>query len=400
MSNTNRRALSLISAIIFVFLLLPQRANASDVDRLLDLLVKKHVVTEQEATDLRNQMQADHGQSQLAPEDEKRVLAPRQARNSALSVAAGNQGEQAPPHKSEIPVLGSIPIKLSGYVQGRWTGAVGTTNPFEVRRARLIFDIKPSEQTNFRIHVDAGKSPTLLDARFDWKPSPYANFTVGQFKIPFSQESLVSARDLLTVERTAVGNSLVPGRENGSNGRDIGAQIEGNLFQRGDRPLVSYSLGIFNGAGINRADDNRRKDVAGRLALSPFKGLTLAGDYYDGARGANRTSRDRADLELSFVRGRAKLLGEYIWGHDGTTRKQGWYALGAYRFVPKLEGVFRFDTYNPDLSTPNKRTSTYLGGLNWRVAPWVKLQADYGLVDSQARSDLTNLVQTQLQFQF
>ena len=50
--------------------------------------------------------------------------------------------------------------------------------------------------------------------------------------------------------------------------------------------------------------------------------------------------------------------------------------------------------------TPNKRTGTYLGGLNWYVAPWVKLQADYGLVDNQARTDLTNLVQTQLQFQF
>ena len=105
-------------------------------------------------------------------------------------------------------------------------------------------------------------------------------------------------------------------------------------------------------------------------------------------------------MELSFIRGRTTLLGEYIWGHDGATRKRGWYALGAYRFVPKLEGVFRFDIYNPDLSAPNKRTGTYLGGLNWYVAPWVKLQADYGLVDCQARSDLTNLIQTQLQFQF
>ncbi|HEY6904125.1 MAG TPA: porin [Candidatus Acidoferrales bacterium] len=392
---TRTLSISLLAILVFM----PQSARASDVDRLLDLLVKKHVVTEREAADLRNQIKADN-ETQVAPSIESAKPSPTPTQERSAASAVNLTPAQAPLAKTESLIKGPIPLKLSGFVQARWTDAAGTTNPFEIRRARFELRGDLTPRSDFRVQVDVVDSPILLDARYDWNPSPYARVTVGQFRIPFSQESFNSPRDLFTISRSNVVNGFAPGRDNGSDGRDIGAMLEGGLIQRDAGPLISYSFGVFNGAGINRLDDNRRKDAAMRVAVNPFRGLTIAGDYYDGASGASQISKDRADLELSFVRGRTTIWGEYLWGHDGTIRRQGWYALAAYRFVPKLEGVLRYDTFNANLGVPNSRVGTYLGGMNWYVSPWVKLQANYGLVDNQARTNLTNTVQTQLQFQF
>jgi phosphate-selective porin len=197
-----------------------------------------------------------------------------------------------------------------------------------------------------------------------------------------------------------VGLSLVPGRDTGNNGRDIGLQLAGNIVQGDGRPIFDYAVGMFNGAGINRRDDNRRKDVGGRLVVYPFAGLSLAGDYYNGASGEKELSRERAGVEFAYARKLYSLRSEYIWGHDGAVRKYGWYSQFAYRFRPKWEALARFDTYDPKRHAGKDVTNTYLFGVNWYLLNWVKLQANYGLVDEEARTNLTNLFLSQVQFQF
>jgi phosphate-selective porin len=248
--------------------------------------------------------------------------------------------------------------------------------------------------------VDAVRSPILLDARLDVNYLPYAKLIVGQFKIPFSQENLISSRDLIPIERSLVVNNLVPGRDIGSNGRDIGAQIAGNFFGGDGRPLFDYSVGVFNGAGINRRDDNRRKDVAARLVVHPLAELSLAGDYYNGATGTSELSRERSGAEFAYVGRSYSLRGEYIWGHDAAIDKRGWYTQFAYRFKPKWEGLFRFDNFDPDRQARNDTTNTYLTGVNWYLSKWVKFQANYGVVDEEARTKLTHTFLTQVQFQY
>ena len=294
-------------------------------------------------------------------------------------------------------MTGTTPIRLSGYVQTRWTNAVGTTNPLEIRRARLQVNGNLTPRLGWLVQSDLVRSPVLLDARVDYIRSPYARFTAGQFKIPFSQENFGSERDAIAIERTLVVNSLAPGRDNGSNGRDIGAQVEGDVVRYGGRPVLSYSAALFQGAGINRRDDNRRKDVAVRLVARPTPELSLAGDYYDGASGEVRAQRDRAAVEIAYVHGSYTVLGEYLWGRDGAVHRRGGYGLFAYRFIPRWEGFARFDRYEP---TRSQRTDTYLAGLNWFVSQWIKWQANYGIINDNARTDNTQTVLTQLQFQF
>lgn len=379
MAGNRRFPVVLAGAVMITVLFAAQSVRASEVDRLLDLLVKKHVVTEEEAATLREEI------------EQEKVSQKAQA-------IVEKQNQEA--EKKEHPVTASSRMKLSGWVQTRWTNAVGTTNPLEIRRGRIALDGNLTPRVGYKVQIDAVRSPVLLDARLDLKLSPYARLTFGQFKIPFSQENLVSSRDLIAIERSNVVNSLVPGRDNGSNGRDIGAQLEGNILRNDGRPLFGYSVGLFNGAGINRRDDNRRKDVAGRLVLYPLAHLWIAGDYYHGASGTKELSKERAGTEFAFVHKLYSLRGEYIWGHDDAVRKRGWYTQFAYRFQEKWEGFLRFDNYDPDRGKPRDVSSTYLLGVNWFVTNGVKLQANYGLVDYKARTDLTNLFLTQVQFQF
>lgn len=370
----------LLSAILVVAgIFTPRPGRAADVDRLLELLVKKHVISEEEAASLREEIEQDKASERAQAIVEK-------------------QNEEA--QKKERPVTGSTKIKLSGWVQTRWTNGVGTTNPLEIRRARIALDGNLAEKVAYRVQVDAVRSPVLLDARLDYTPKPFAKLTIGQFKIPFSQENLISSRDLISIERSNVVNNLVPGRDTGNNGRDIGAQLEGNFYRGDGKPLVDYSVGLFNGAGINRRDDNRRKDIGARLVVHPLAGLSLAGDYYNGASGDKELSRERAGVEFAYVRKLYSLRGEYIWGHDGVVRKYGWYSQFAYRFRPKWEALAKFDTYDPQRHVGKDVTNTYLVGVNWYLANWVKLQANYGLVDEEARTNLTNLFLSQVQFQF
>lgn len=379
MANKKRFPAVLAGAAMIAALFTAPPARASEVDRLLELLVKKHLVSKEEAAALRDKVEKDKVSERAQALVEK-------------------QNQEA--EKKEHPVTASSRIKLSGWAQARYTNAVGTTNSLELRRARLAVDGNPTPRVAYKVQIDGVRSPVLLDARLDYNYRPYAKVTVGQFKIPFSQENLVSSRDLIPIERSLVGLALVPGRDTGSNGRDIGAQLAGNIVRGDGRPLFDYAVGIFNGAGINTRDDNRRKDAAARLVVHPFAGLSLAGDYYNGASGAKELSRERAGVEFAYVRKLYSLRGEYIWGHDDRVPKYGWYTQFAYRLRPRWEALARFDTYDPKRHAGKDVTNTYLVGVNWYLSNGVKLQANYGLVDQEARTNLTNLFLSQLQFQF
>lgn len=380
MGRTNRIFIQLAGIVMAAGLMAAPTARASDIDRLLDLLVKKNVVTQEEAAELRAQI----GQEEVTPRAQALVEKPNP--------------ESA---KKEHPVTGASRSKLSGWAQTRFTSGIGTTNnTLEIRRARLALDGNLTPKAAYRMQIDGARSPALIDARLDYTLRPFAKVTVGQFKIPFSQESLVSARDLIPIERSLVGNSLVPGRDTGSSGRDIGAQLAGKVTRSDGRPLFDYAVGVFNGAGISRRDDNRRKDGVARLVVHPFDGLSLGGNYYNGESGVTNISRERAGVELAYTRNLYSLRGEYIWGHDGPVRKYGWYSQFAYKFRPKWEALARFDKFDPRRRAGDDVTNTYLVGVNWYLSNWVKLQANYGLVDEEARTELTNLILSQVQFQF
>ena len=101
----------------------------------------------------------------------------------------------------------------------------------------------------------------------DVHPDRALRLRVGRFKVPVGLEALQSDAFLPFAER-ALPSNLVPSR-------DVGVQLHGEV--RGG--LLSYALGVFNGAvdgGSSDGDDEDGKDGAARLFAHPLRPLGVA----------------------------------------------------------------------------------------------------------------------------
>ena len=68
--------------------------------------------------------------------------------------------------------------------------------------------------------------------------------------------------------------------------------------------------------------------------------------------------------------------------------RRGWYVQGGYVFLPKaLQGVVKFDSYDPDATSAVDRLDTWTVGLNWFLAERTKLQVNYELIRNESGND-------------
>jgi hypothetical protein len=172
---------------------------------------------------------------------------------------------------------------------------------------------------------------------------------------------------------------------------------------------------LLNGAGINTLDNNQSKDVDARLVLHPLRFLNLGGSWYDGFdRFTGTTAKDQlrtrwgleADLELNAL----SVKGEYIHGQDGSsnsktgavaTLHQGWYGQVGYFIFPRhLQGVFRYDWYDPNTAKTQVNSTYYDFGLNYFFNVWTKVQVYYSLRNQQGPTVNNNMFEAQLQLAF
>jgi phosphate-selective porin OprO/OprP len=136
------------------------------------------------------------------------------------------------------------------------------TDTFLLRRARPIVEATFFKIFDFRIMTDFGGGTAVVqDAYLDARFAKVFNLRAGKQKPPLGQERLLSATDILFIER-ALPTALVPNR-------DVGVQVYGDLV-----PWLTYQVGVFNGVidgGSGDVDTADSKDVVGRLLFSPFK---------------------------------------------------------------------------------------------------------------------------------
>lgn len=308
------------------------------------------------------------------------VLAAGRQPARAYFPAPENQGSSVP------AVSSSLPLKVSGFAQLLFTGQNEATDTFSVRRARLSLDGRILKKLSFKVQADLTRSPVLLDALAEVLLDEKFSLRAGQFLVPFSLESTTSAGRLLTVNRSRVVDLLAPGRDNNSAGRDVGLVVFGRFS------IFQYNLGLVNGAGINKKDDNDRKDFAGRLLASPVGGLRLGLSVYNGRRFDSTASanlvRNRLGLEASLDLRFLHLVAEYIEGRDDLTKKYGWYVQAAFDLKPEsYQLVLKLDSFCPDRSLPGQKTTVYTAGTNWFLSAASKLQANFEYHRQEAGPD-------------
>lgn len=316
--------------------------------------------------------------------------------------------------RKSFPVNGTRQMALSGYTQVRFQALdeFGKKDGFDIRRARLDLKGSVTPYFTYRVQADLSDKPKLIDAYGEIKLADYFMITAGQFKIPFSLENLTSSNKLEMIDRSQAVEALVArGKDviGNQNGRDIGIQVSGTFIKVNNVPVVEYRLGVFNGSGINVADTaNEIKDVAFRLVFIPVTGLSIGGGYYSGFDKAIKPdvnglsqARNRLGVELSYVKARFSLKGEYIKGKDGKTDRAGWYAQAGYFVIPvKLQVLGKYDNYDPSTSVADNITVNYVIGANYNFNTWSRLQAFYTFREEEGPKVNNNYFSVQYQIGF
>ena len=155
---------------------------------------------------------------------------------------------------------------------------------------------------------------------------------LGQYKVPFGLQELVSSGSQQLVDRTLVSNVY-------SRGRDTGATVWGVLGNN----KFEYRAGIFNGNGLTRSvNDNDKFQNNARVTFQPNGAVPLG--TYSGAHQSESDFETRAlgkpiftinaafeENDLSFVATDLKTnLKSTLFTVDTMFKYRGFSATGAY----------------------------------------------------------------------
>ncbi|MCK9414343.1 MAG: OprO/OprP family phosphate-selective porin [Prolixibacteraceae bacterium] len=318
-----------------------------------------------------------------------------------------------------FPVNAGKKIQLSGYTQVRYQSLeqTGAIDGFDIRRARLGVKGNISPYWSYRVQFDLAGTPKLIDAYAELKVNDYLNFTLGQAKIPFSLENLTSSNKLELIDRSQAVEALVArGKDVGGNqnGRDLGIQVGGIILKQKDRSVLDYRLGVYNGSGINTADNNENKGYAARLIVHPVAGLDISGALYNGSRfipevktgtvvttPSKNVDRNRYGFDLNYDLNNLAVRGEYIHGTDDKINREGYYFQAGYYFLErKLQLLAKYDFYDTDKAVAKNASTWYVLGANYNFNPNTRLQFNYTFKQEEGTSINNNLASIQFQIGF
>jgi phosphate-selective porin OprO and OprP len=294
-------------------------------------------------------------------------------------------------HAQATSAVSTTP-RVTGYLQPRFH-AVGDSAAFLLRRARIAVEGAITPWASYRAQVELRTpgaaaappaSPLTLSATDLWVRLSHRRWggTVGQFKVPFSLESILSSSVLETTERSRVVAAAK---------RDIGAQAEWRIPGR-----VALQVAVVSGEGPNRATnpDNRMAYFA-RAVVTAAKVLDV-GTAFEGYSDSTGLGGQ------AHYRGRRwTARAEYIRVHNRRTdiHATGWYALAAYRALPpRVQIVSRVQQFDPSDQVATDRATGYLVGVQYFMrSDDFKLIADYELFREQAAQLKNNRGVVQMQ---
>lgn len=319
---------------------------------------------------------------------------------------------------------------------------------FQVRRLRLVFLAKVPAQ-DIQLYIQLGVAPPdmesdllvpLRDAVVTWSPLRDFGLKIGQQKVPFNRERVISSSALQFVDRSIVNAELTLDR-------DMGVQAFSNdLFGLGDH--LAYQVGIFNGDGRNRFVGDTGLLYVARLEVRPFGkfddsyvqadverapeprmaiGLGVARNT-DSVRERSTHSGtfeyaaftyDHAEADVLFKASGFSVLGEAIYRRadrgEVTTSIEGgsltetsrsawgWSAAGGYVFPNGMEPSVRVAQVHPleDIATDIVSDQEIRAAFSWYFHGHdLKWQTDYGLLGGDAHPDGDHEIRTQLQVYF
>lgn len=385
--------------------------SSAESDELLSLLKKKGLLTDQDITDLEK--------------TEKKKLK-----------GVGDKGFKWTSRDGEdfIKIGGAVHADLNLFENEH-----ATNDTFYLKRARIFTLGTFYKYYEWKVQADFGAGQvSARDLFVNINYDKRIQLMAGQYKMPFSMETLTPYKHTDFVERSALATYLAPYR-------DIGIMVHGLL----KNDTIGYNLGVFNGNGMNKSPDtDNDKDFCGRIWFEPMKDLHLGAamtwghisrglvDYKAPSSGTyildfdttviNANSMDlmRTGFEFAYGYGPFRISSEYMradykdveltaagirddfyihgayahlsWFLTGEERRTGKGAFGRVhpneQFNPIKGGglgawelLFGYEFMEADtdwfsrgfVTNGTKGMNAFQAGLNWYHNPMVKVMLDY-----------------------
>lgn len=299
-------------------------------------------------------------------------------------------------------------LKVGGYLQGQYESGDSPDARFNgiedralIRRARIGVSGNFAENFDFKVEGDFGANSIsettgyraqITDAFVNWNKYSIANVKFGQFKTPFGYEQLAPDTKILTAERSLPNDRLTDSRQ-------IGLAVGGDIIAK----RLSYSVGAFNGSGVNNSfNDNESYMWAGRVNGVAFDGKIADKDARV-AVGVNAlTTRDKGITKSGFgidstpltpaadnlFSGRRSSYGldaqlkwwlfgleaEYLLAHFEPANRvpfddfdaEGWYVTATAEVWPKhLQAVVKYETFDPNRDLAGNSSDVWTFGFNY-----------------------------------
>lgn len=311
-------------------------------------------------------------------------------------------------------------IKFGGFIVGKYSiddnDSKSSNSSFDIRYLRLYANGYCFKDFYYRFQLEVNgspgpdKGPRMLDAFVEWQKYDFFKVKLGQFKRPFGFENPYSPLNVGHGSYSQISTKLASLNdrigEHKSNGRDVGVQVQGDLFPspRGHHWL-HYQVGVFNGQGINHADKDNFKDLIGGLWFSPVKDLCIGGfgwngrytnESYNGAINTLKEARRvRWGAGLKYE-SKYTVRAEYMSSVGGVTtnaaapnESDGWYATVGVPIIDGLKLYARWDCYR-DAKTWNSLQSNYGISANYTLGKHLIFQANYAFTDKRGASKIGN----------
>ena len=294
--------------------------------------------------------------------------------------------------KTKIPLTFNGLVQIEGLTRLSEDSPTNTPGTFRLRRGQFGLQAQITPKVSATASFDFAKKNNTSTSAADsilqdlyvsyllnqGKDKQNSNFIdVGQQKVPFGYESLLSSSALPLVEAGLMYQERDPDKGNYGNGRDTGVQL------RGTQGKFDYRLGIFNGLGEqqNTLALSDAKAFIGRVGyhFTPDLQVGVSGGHANTGINAAGQRADRSLWNGYAVYNHAKLTlqGEYTQGDysDPLNRIQdirSYYGHVGYYLTPKLEGVARADfltfrNVDADVKQYTVGLNYYLKGNNAKI---------------------------------
>ena len=314
-------------------------------------------------------------------------------------------------------------LKFSGYGMVQYQASDqedAENNGFNLRLVRMALEGRAHKDFYWKAQMqingntyDPDKSKTdirLVDLFGEWQKYEFFKVKAGQFKRPFTFENPMHpiTQGFMSYSQNVTKLAGFSDRtgEQGSNGRDIGLQVQGDFLKNDNgRNLLHYQVGVFNGEGINQKDRDNRKDIIGGLWVVPVTGLRIGAFGWTGTRAAVG-EKNRYAFSGEYAKDDWTFRTEYI-------HSQGW---NATHTIDKADGIYalciapvqrnkfhvkaRYDLYREAKEWGQSKTM-YEVGADYVFTKNLQVNLEYARVnDRTAANHNYNMVDVELDFRF